>query len=70
VRILSGEISLTANGISIYYAAKNSQNPAERAIADDMNHANYLGRAGEPHHGAALLHAVHGVQVHAPSRTR
>jgi multiple sugar transport system substrate-binding protein len=38
---LSGEISLTANGISIYYAAKNSQNPAERAIADDMNHANY-----------------------------
>jgi multiple sugar transport system substrate-binding protein len=35
---LSGEISLTRNGISIYFAAKNSQNPSERAIADDMHH--------------------------------
>jgi multiple sugar transport system substrate-binding protein len=50
---LSGDISLTRNGISIYYAAKNSQNPAERAIADDMNHANDpvgpVGRTTELH---------------------
>jgi multiple sugar transport system substrate-binding protein len=51
---LSGDIALTANGISIYYAAKNSQNPAEREVADDMNHANYpVGPVG----GTTELHS-------------
>ena len=38
---LSGEISLTANGISIYVAAKNSPDVKMRAIAKDMNHAAF-----------------------------
>ena len=38
---LSGEISLTANGISIYVAAKNSPDEKMRAIAKDMNHAAF-----------------------------
>ncbi|MEO8005724.1 MAG: extracellular solute-binding protein [Betaproteobacteria bacterium] len=36
---LAGEISLTANGISIYFAAKTSQDAKMQAIAKDMNHA-------------------------------
>ena len=35
---LAGQISLTANGISIYYAAKNSQDPKLQAIAADIGH--------------------------------
>ena len=44
---LAGEISLTTNGISIYYAAKND--PTKQNIADDMDHA-YLpvGPVGKP----------------------
>ena len=38
---LSGEISLTANGISIYVAAKKSPDVKIRAIAKDMNHAAF-----------------------------
>ncbi|HJP97128.1 MAG TPA: extracellular solute-binding protein [Rhodanobacteraceae bacterium] len=35
---LAGEISLTLNGISIYYAAKNSTDPNMREIAADIQH--------------------------------
>ena len=38
---LSGDISLTANGISIYIAAKNSPDAKMQAIARDMNHADF-----------------------------
>ena len=37
---LDGQISLTANGISIYYAAKNSTDPKLQAIAQDIEHAH------------------------------
>ncbi len=36
---LAGELSLTNNGISIYYVAKNSKDEAQLAIAKDMDHA-------------------------------
>lgn len=36
---LSGEISLTANGISVYYAAKTSQDPKVKEMAADIYHA-------------------------------
>jgi multiple sugar transport system substrate-binding protein len=36
---LSGEISLTNNGVSIYFVAKNSPDQNMQAIARDMNHA-------------------------------
>jgi len=46
---LAGQISLTYNGISIYYAAKNSPDPAMRAIAADMQHAHFpVGPVGRP----------------------
>jgi multiple sugar transport system substrate-binding protein len=37
---LAGEISLTYNGISIYYAAKTAQEPALKALAPDIFHAH------------------------------
>jgi multiple sugar transport system substrate-binding protein len=36
---LSGDISLTLNGISIYYAARTSNDPSVKALAADIYHA-------------------------------
>ncbi len=42
---LAGEIGLTANGISVYYAAKNNNSP----FVGDINHANMpVGPLGKP----------------------
>ncbi len=38
---LDGQISVTNNGISIYYAAKNSQDPKLKEMAADINHSVY-----------------------------
>jgi multiple sugar transport system substrate-binding protein len=46
---LEGKISLTSNGISIYYAAKTSTDPAKKAVAADMDHAPMIiGPVGRP----------------------
>ncbi|MBM3408599.1 MAG: carbohydrate ABC transporter substrate-binding protein [Betaproteobacteria bacterium] len=46
---LDGQISLTANGISVYYAAKNSQDPKVKELVSDIQHANMpIGPAGVP----------------------
>jgi multiple sugar transport system substrate-binding protein len=45
---LEGRISLTSNGPSIYYVAKNSTDPKQKAIAADMNHSAYpIGPSGQ-----------------------
>ncbi len=48
---LDGQISVTCNGISIYYAAKNSQDAKIKEMASDIQHANMpigpIGRATE-----------------------
>jgi multiple sugar transport system substrate-binding protein len=50
---LEGKIGLTSNGISIYYAAKKSDRPEYRAVAEDMDHAAMpvgpTGKAAELH---------------------
>ena len=50
---LDGQISVTNNGISIYYATKNSPDPKVRELNPDVNHANYpigpVGVATESH---------------------
>src|SRR5215475_1071096 len=38
---LDGQIGMTNNGISIYYAAKNSQDAKVKALAEDIGHANF-----------------------------
>lgn len=46
---LEGKIGLTSNGISVYYAAKNSADPAKKAIVADMDHAPMpIGPIGRP----------------------
>jgi multiple sugar transport system substrate-binding protein len=46
---LDGQLSWTINGISIYYAAKNSDDPKIKALADDINHAVLpVGPVGHP----------------------
>lgn len=46
---LDGQISLTANGISVYYAAKNATDPKIKELANDIQHANMpIGPVGKP----------------------
>jgi multiple sugar transport system substrate-binding protein len=46
---LDGQIGVTNNGISIYYAAKTSQDPKLQEMAKDINHANFpIGPVGKP----------------------
>jgi multiple sugar transport system substrate-binding protein len=46
---LDGQISVTNNGISIYYAAKNSPEQKLKDIAKDIQHASFpVGPVGEP----------------------
>jgi multiple sugar transport system substrate-binding protein len=46
---LDGQIGLTGNGISIYYAAKTSTDAALKAMAADIGHASYpVGPVGRP----------------------
>jgi len=46
---LDSQLFLTNNGISIYYAAKNSQDPKVKEMAADINHANMpIGPVGKP----------------------
>ncbi len=46
---LDGQISVTNNGISIYYAAKNSQDAKIKEMAQDIQHASFpVGPVGVP----------------------
>ena len=46
---LDGQISVTNNGISIYYAAKNSKDDKVKEMASDIQHASYpIGPVGVP----------------------
>ena len=46
---LDGQIAVTNNGISIYYAAKNSADPKVKEMAADINHASFpIGPVGVP----------------------
>ncbi|MEJ6022575.1 ABC transporter substrate-binding protein [Ramlibacter sp. PS4R-6] len=46
---LDGQISVTNNGISIYYAAKNATDPKVKELQSDINHASFpVGPVGSP----------------------
>jgi len=46
---LDGQISLTNNGISVYYAAKNAQDPKVKELVSDIQHASFpIGPVGSP----------------------
>ena len=55
---LAGAISLTFNGISIYYVAKTSADPKMNAIAVDIQHALFpVGPIGKPTRGGLVFPA-------------
>ncbi len=55
----SGDISLTSNGVSIYYAAKSSKDPAAAAIAADTDHSIMpLGQAKGAPQSCTTLNAM------------
>jgi multiple sugar transport system substrate-binding protein len=46
---LDGQVSVTNNGISIYYAAKNSKDDKIKEMVADINHSSFpIGPVGEP----------------------
>jgi multiple sugar transport system substrate-binding protein len=46
---LDGQLGITANGISVYYAAKNATDPKVKELEPDINHANFpVGPVGRP----------------------
>jgi multiple sugar transport system substrate-binding protein len=56
---LAGEISLTLNGISIYYTAKTSAEPNVRALASDIQHAPHpVGPIGRRAYGMLMFPAA------------
>ncbi len=56
---LAGELGLTQNGISIYYAAKNSDDPAVKALAEDIYHAKLpIGPVGIPTERALIVNQM------------
>ena len=53
---LAGEISLTVNGISIYYTAKTSLDSNLKAMVPDIQHAAFpIGPIGEQVHGVLMF---------------
>ena len=62
---LAGECGLTSNGISVYYAAKNSQDAGVKALAQDIEHADFpVGPVGKPDPGRAG-HQLDRLRLHA-----
>jgi multiple sugar transport system substrate-binding protein len=46
---LDGQVSVTNNGISVYYAARNATDPKVKEMTADINHANFpIGPVGRP----------------------
>ena len=46
---LDGQLGITSNGISVYYAAKNATDPKIKELEADINHANFpIGPVGRP----------------------
>ncbi len=55
---LAGNIGLTSNGISIYYPAKSSSDPALRELSKDIAHADFPnGPSGQPTEAPIMIPA-------------
>lgn len=56
---LAGQVGLTQNGISVYYAAKNSEDAAIKAMSEDIFHARMpIGPAGRPTERCLLVNSM------------
>ncbi len=55
---LDGQIALTANGISVYYAAKTATDPKLKEMAADIEHASFpIGPVGKPSESCSMVPA-------------
>ena len=69
--MLAGEIALTQNGVSLYFSAKNSKDPALQAIAADMNHARMpVGPSGKGYESANAINAMVFKHTKAPNAAK
>ncbi len=57
--MLAGEIGLTQNGVSVYYAFKNAQDPKIAALAADVDHASMpIGPVGRGTETALVVNSM------------
>jgi multiple sugar transport system substrate-binding protein len=57
--LLAGEIGMTQNGVSLYFSAKNSTDPAISKIGADLEHAHMpVGPVGKITEGALAINAM------------
>jgi multiple sugar transport system substrate-binding protein len=57
--LLAGEIATTQNGVSLYFSAKNSTDPAIAKIGQDLEHAHMpVGPVGRITEGALAINAM------------
>lgn len=69
--MLAGEIGATQNGVSLYFSAKNSSEPALQAIAQDMNHARMpIGPSGKQTESANAINAMVFKHTKAPNAAK
>jgi multiple sugar transport system substrate-binding protein len=68
---LDGQISLTANGISVYYAAKTSADAKMQEMAKDIQHAHFpVGPVGRPMELAQITQMMLFAHTKFPNATR
>jgi multiple sugar transport system substrate-binding protein len=68
---LAGECGLTQNGISVYYAAKTSQDPAVKALAEDIGHADFpIGPVGKRTQGILVINSCVFAYTKYPNAAR
>ncbi len=57
--LLAGELGVTQNGVSLYFSAKNSTDPAISAVGRDLEHAHMpVGPVGRVTEGALAINAM------------
>ena len=69
--LLAGEIGATQNGVSLYFSAKNSKDPAIAALAADLNHARMpIGPVGRSTESALAINAMVFKHTKAPNAAK
>jgi multiple sugar transport system substrate-binding protein len=69
--LLAGEIGLTQNGVSLYFSAKNSQDPGISKIGADLDHAHMpIGPVGKVMEGALAINAMVFKHTKAPNAAK
>lgn len=69
--LIAREISMTQNGVSLYYSIKTSQDPKVAAMAADLNHAHMpVGPVGRPTEAMLAMNAMVFRHTKAPNAAK